>query len=276
MKLTTLAKVKRNRKRKMGDSGRNRAATLVAIPVFNEVRHVDEVLKAVRRYARDILVVDDGSTDGTREALGRHVDIRIVFHESNEGYGSSLMDAFRFARRHQFDWVITVDCDHQHEPSYIPHFYPEIDRDDVDIISGSRYLAAAEARSKAPAERIAINKEITRTLNENPGLELTDSFCGFKAYRTSAVAALDLTEKGYRFPLQLWIRAAHAGLKIREIPVPLIYHDPERNFAGRLEDPQYRFNYYIEIIEKELGCNVHQNLKRPLHTERTRRHFCKS
>lgn len=264
------------RKRKMGNSGRNHPATLVAIPVFDEAKYVDEVLKAVRRYAHDILVVDDGSTDGTHETLSGHPDVRTLFHESNEGYGSSLMDAFRFARRHEFDWVITVDCDHQHEPSYIPHFHSEIEKDDVDIISGSRYMTPTEPRSTAPAERIAINKKITRILNENLGLKLTDSFCGFKAYRTSAVGPLELTEKGYGFPLQFWIRAARAGLKIREIPVPLIYHDPNRNFAGCLEDPQYRFSYYIEIIERELGCNVGQNLKRPLHTERTRRHLCKS
>jgi dolichol-phosphate mannosyltransferase len=272
-----MARVKRlNRQPEMPDRDRRRFTTLVAVPVFNEVKYVDEVLKAVHRYAHDILVVDDGSTDGTREALGRHPDVQIIFHKSNEGYGRSLMDAFRFACHHEFDWVITVDCDHQHEPSYLPHFHLEIGKDDVDIISGSRYLAAAEPRSTAPAERIAINKEITRMLNENLGLKLTDSFCGFKAYRTRAVAALDLTEKGYRLPLQLWIRATRAGLKIREIPVPLIYHDPKRNFAGALEDPQYRFNYYIEIIEKELGCNVHKNLRRPFHTERTRRHLCKS
>ncbi|HUT31590.1 MAG TPA: glycosyltransferase family 2 protein [Sedimentisphaerales bacterium] len=244
----------------MANRGPNHAATLVAIPVFNEVKYVDEVLKAVRRYSHAILVVDDGSTDGTREALGEHADVQIVFHESNEGYGRSLIDAFHFARRHKFDWVITIDCDHQHEPSCIPQFYCEIKKDDADIISGSRYLDPAGPNSTVPAERIAINKKITRILNENLGLKLTDSFCGFKAYRTSDVAALDLTEKGYRFPLQLWIRAARARLKIREIPVPLIYHDPERNFAGVLEDPQYRFNYYMEIIEKELGYNVGQDI----------------
>jgi glycosyltransferase involved in cell wall biosynthesis len=261
----------------MANSGPTQATILVAMPVFNEVKYVDEVLKAVRRYSHAILVVDDGSTDGTREVLGKHADVEFILHESNAGYGRSLIDAFHFARRHEFDWVITVDCDHQHEPSYIPHFYLEIEKGDADIISGSRYLAPAGPNSpKAPADRAAINRRITQLLNDTLGLKLTDSFCGFKAYRTSTVAALDLTEKGYRFPLQLWIRAARAGLKVREIPVPLIYHDPNRNFAGALEDPQYRFNYYIEIVEKELGCNVDQDLTGPFHTARERRHLCKS
>jgi dolichol-phosphate mannosyltransferase len=185
------------------------------------------------------------------------------------------MDAFGFACRHNFDWVITIDCDHQHEPSCIPRFYSEIEKDDADIISGSRYLDAARPLT-APPERIAINKKVTRMLNESLGLSLTDSFCGFKAYRASSVTRLTLTETGYRFPLQLWIRAARAGLKIREIPVPLIYHDPDRNFAGVLEDPQYRFNYYMEIIEKELVRDVGQNATRPYHTQAGKRHICTS
>jgi dolichol-phosphate mannosyltransferase len=254
---------------------RRRFTTLVAIPVFNEIEYVDHVLKVVRGFSGNILVVDDGSTDGTSEALSRHSHIQIISHTENSGYGKSLMDAFDFASRHDFDWVITIDCDHQHEPSCIPRFYSEIEKDDADIISGSRYLDAARPLT-APAERMAINQKVTRMLNESLGLKLTDSFCGFKAYRTSSVTRLTLTETGYRFPLQLWIRAALAGLKIREIPVPLIYHDPDRNFAGVLEDPQYRFNYYMEIIEKELARDVSRNITGSWHTRAGERHICAS
>jgi dolichol-phosphate mannosyltransferase len=254
---------------------RRRFAALVAIPVFNEIKYVDHVLRAVGEFSSNILVVDDGSTDGTSEALSRHSHIQIISHTENSGYGKSLMDAFEFASLYSFDWVITIDCDHQHEPSCIPRFYSEIEKDDADIISGSRYLDAAE-RLTAPAERIAINKKVTEMLNESLGLRLTDSFCGFKACRTDSVMKLRLTETGYRFPLQLWILAARAGLKIREIPVPLIYHDPDRNFAGVLEDPQYRFNYYTEIIEEELARDVGQNVTRPYHTQAGKRHICTS
>jgi dolichol-phosphate mannosyltransferase len=260
----------------MPNGCRGRFATLVAIPVFNEIEYVDDVLRAVRRVSSNILVVDDGSTDGTSAVLRRHAYVQTICHKENMGYGKSLMDAFSFACRHNFDWVITIDCDHQHEPSCIPQFYCEIEKDDADIISGSRYLDAAGPDFTAPAERVAINKEVTQMLNDSLGLKLTDSFCGFKAYRTDSVMKLRLTEAGYRFPLQLWIRAARAGLRIREIPVPLIYHDPNRNFAGVLEDPQYRFSYYIEIIEKELARDVGQNVTRPYHTQAGKRHICTS
>jgi len=248
---------RRNRKTRRRSSCRGEAAALVAIPVFNEVRYVDDILKAVRRYSKNILVVDDGSTDGTSEAVRKHRCVQVIRHAKNSGYGQSLIDTFDFARRHKYDWVISLDCDHQHEPSYIPRFNREIDRDDADIVSGSRYLRKIRSGPVLPpAERVAINTRITAILNENPGLELTDSFCGFKAYRIAGVSRLELTEKGYGFPLQLWVQAGKAGLRIREIPVPLIYHDPRRKFCGVLENAQVRFNYYMEIIERELGGNV--------------------
>ena len=232
------------------------ASTLVAVPVFNEAGFIDDMLRQVLRYAENVLVIDDGSTDGTSAMLKRHPAIKVRSHSPQQGYGRSLIDAFAFAVANGFDWLITIDADHQHEPSYIPRFYEEIRKDNADIISGSRYLV--EARASAilpPAERAAINKEITQILNSGLNLHLTDAFCGFKAYRVKAIAQLHLTEDGYGLPLQLWVRAAAAGLKIREIPVPMIYHDPHRNFAGRFEDPVFRLNYYLATLEREVEQN---------------------
>lgn len=255
----------------------NTATVLVALPVFNEIKYVDDVLRAVCRYSNNILVVNDGSTDGTSNALKKHTYLQIISHKINTGYGQSLIDAFNFAYRCKFDWIITIDCDHQHEPSYIPHFYSEIRKNDADIISGSRYLCSIKLDSAPPpADRVAINKKITDILNKNLGISLTDSFCGFKAYRTKAVFGLKLTERGYGLPLQLWIRASRAGLRIHEIPVPLIYHDPRRNFQGILEDPQKRLNYYIEIIKRELGYNAGGNVTKPFYPSKEEHYLCKS
>ena len=238
------------------------ADVLIALPVFNELEYIDDVLRAVCEYANNILVVDDGSTDGSSELLNRHEYLHLISHKRNFGYGQCLIEAFDFANNHDFKWIITIDCDYQHEPSYIPHFYCEIEKDNADIISGSRYLRKMDSGFlPPPAERIAINRKITLFLNENLELNLTDAFCGFKAYRTSAISKLELTEKGYRMPLQLWIRACRAGLRIHEIPVPLVYHDPNRKFCGPLENPENRMNYYLEIIGRELGYNVSRNIE---------------
>lgn len=236
------------------------AETLVAIPVFNELKYLDRVLQMVRKYSGNILLVDDGSTDGTSRAVKKHKYLHTITHTDNKGYGRSLIDAINFACKKRFRWLITLDCDYQHEPSYIPSFYNELQEEDADIISGSRYLRPLNYGPAAPPkERVAINKQITNILNRNLGLRLTDAFCGFKALRTQSVFQLGLTEEGYGFPLQLWIRAARASLKIREIPVPLIYHDTGRNFNGCLKDPAKRLQYYLGIIEKEMKGNVRRD-----------------
>jgi glycosyltransferase involved in cell wall biosynthesis len=233
---------------------------LVAIPVYNEHKYVQDILVAVSNYAENILVVDDGSNDGAEKLLAECDYVNIITHQANEGYGKSLIDAFDFAQVNGFEWVITMDCDYQHQPACIPRFSAEIEKDDVDIISGSRYLQPRnQGTTKPPYERVAINRQITRILNEKLGLKLTDSFCGFKAYRTESLSNLDLTEKGYGLPLQLWIQAVRANLKIREIPVPLIYHDPKRRFSGLLEVPEYRMRYYMGVIQREFaknGCKI--------------------
>ena len=90
---------------------------LIAIPVFNERKYVEEVLHCKSAgHADDILLVDDGSTDGTADYLAGRSDIHLIRHSENRGYGQSLIDAFAWADSHGYDWVITMDCDEQHEP----------------------------------------------------------------------------------------------------------------------------------------------------------------
>ena len=226
---------------------------LVAIPTYNERDHVEEVVAAVRGYVSDVLVVDDGSTDGTRDLIRGIDGIDSVFHDANYGYGQALMTAFGHALCQEYDWLITIDCDHQHEPAYIPKFQEAIAADDADIISGTRYLQTFHNNGTAPADRRRINQIITETLNERLGTELTDSFCGFKAYRVEALTRLSLDVAGYAMPLQLWVQAVDRGLRIRELPVRLIYNDPNRQFGGGLDDPDARLKHYLEVFNQALS-----------------------
>ncbi|MEX2215458.1 MAG: glycosyltransferase family 2 protein [Phycisphaeraceae bacterium] len=237
--------------------------TLIAIPVYNEEKYVAKVLTEVRRYAHDILVIDDGSTDQTPLLLAQQ-PVDVIRHKQNHGYGRSLIDAFRWAActTCKYQWLITMDCDEQHEPASLPSFYEAIQHDDADIISGSRYLATngngdanqgSSSIGSPPADRRAINATITDTINRTLGLSLTDAFCGYKAYRVSAIRKLTLNEPGYAFPLQFWVQAAAADLRIREIPIRLIYNDPNRSFGGPLDDAEIRLGHYKEVFERELA-----------------------
>ncbi len=221
---------------------------LTALPVYNEAKHVTAVLDEVAKYATDVLVVDDGSTDGTRELLAQRDDIDIVLHEKNRGYGAALQTAFEYAILHRYDVIVTIDCDGQHEPQRIAQL--ACDCSEVEILSGSRYLDLDQSTEHVPTDRRQINQTITSELNERLGLNITDAFCGFKAYCTKALAKLDLTETGYAMPLELWVQAAKHGLRIREVPVPLIYLDEERSFGGALDAADLRLKYYREVIDR--------------------------
>lgn len=225
---------------------------LIAIPTFNEGRGVDTIIDSVKPFCRNILIVDDGSTDATPAILAQRDDIRVLRHPVNQGYGQSLIDVFTYADREGFDWVITMDADGQHEAESIPDFAEAIRTGDWDLISGSRYLAALSSDDLPPVERRNINHRITTILNNQFGLELTDSFCGFKAHRTSAMVNLGLTETGYAFPLQLWPRVWEQGLRMKEIAVRRIYNDPNRSFGSNLDDAEHRFAHYLQVLNTEL------------------------
>ena len=225
---------------------------LTALPVYNEASHVDAVLDEVVRYASDILVVDDGSTDGTAECLSARDDVFVVRHPENRGYGAALKTAFDYAIRFRYDVLVTIDCDGQHEPQRICQLVAACR--DADVVSGSRYLESSDAKSHAPAERRQINELITRELNQRLGLSLTDAFCGFKAYRVCALAELSITDPGYAMPLELWVQAAHLGLRIVEVPVPLIYLEEKRSFGGSLDDGVKRMEYYHQVLDRAIAA----------------------
>lgn len=225
---------------------------LTALPVYNEAAHVEDVLNEVSRYSREILVVDDGSTDGTGERLAARRDIHVVTHAANRGYGAGLRSAFEYAIRHRYDCLVTIDCDGQHAPQRIPSFVAACRR--ADIVSGSRYLKKFSGDSAPPEQRRWINRQITRELNALLGLRLTDAFCGFKAYRVEALRRLHLVEDGYAMPLELWVQAVAAELRIVELAVPLIYLEEERSFGGDLDDGATRLNYYQAVLERSLSA----------------------
>ena len=226
---------------------------LLAIPVYNEAPHLQRVLRQARPQTPHILVVDDGSTDRTPDILATPSGLHLMQHPSNRGYGHSLTDAFRFAIDGQFDWLITMDCDGQHQPAFLPKFMAAARSDRADLISGSRYLAAFAANTTPPPDRRWINARITALLNERLDLGITDAFCGFKAYRVARLPALSVTDPGYAMPLQTWVQIARARWRVAELPVPLIYHDPSRHFGGRLDDPATRYQHYLAVVEAELA-----------------------
>mgnify|MGYP002623356756 FL=1 len=227
---------------------------LTALPVYNEADTVNAVLDQVLQYSPHVLVVDDGSTDGTSELLAGRDDICIVRHDPNRGYGAALRTAFDYAKQHDYETLVTIDCDGQHEPQRIPGFVAARKEAEADIVSGSRYLKHFSGDSSPPPDRRRVNERITVEINDRLDLTLTDAFCGFKAYRVEALEQLQLTETGYAMPLELWVQAACQGLRIIEIAVPLIYLDESRSFGGALDDAVTRLEHYRDVLDKSIAA----------------------
>ena len=134
---------------------------------------------------------------------------------------------------------------------------------DADIVSGSRYLQSFPGDTSPPAERRRINQILTEELNRRLGLRLTDAFCGFKAYRVSAWRSCGLRRTGYAMPLEFWVQAAALGLKIVELPVPLIYLDEERSFGGALDNAETRLAVYRQVLDRAMAAVQQWSSGRP-------------
>jgi glycosyltransferase involved in cell wall biosynthesis len=232
---------------------------LTALPVYNEVKHVAAVLDEVLRYCRDVLVVDDGSRDGTAELLAARGDVNLATHGKNRGYGAALQTAFDYALSNGYDVLVTIDCDGQHQPCMIPPFIEKLKggiarAEEADIVSGSRYLKEFPGDSRPPEERRRINQLITDRVNRQLGLRLTDAFCGFKAYRVPMLGKFHLTETGYAMPLEFWVQAVALGLTIVEMPVRLIYLDEARSFGGSLDHAETRLKVYDEVLDRAMAA----------------------
>jgi len=238
----------------------NRTESVILIPIYNEQKHIFNVLREVRKFSQnDIIIINDGSTDESQiivEEISSCAKLKgniiILNHLKNEGYGKSLVDGINYAQNNKYKYLLTLDCDEQHEPELIPQFYKEIKRGEYDIISGSRYLSLQKQINSPPEDRYKINRKITGLINNITDYSLTDSFCGFKVYRVESFKNLKLTEKGYGFPLQLWIQANKNNLKVKELAVSMIYMDKNRTFGNRLDNPETRLKYYIKIINREV------------------------
>ncbi len=236
------------------------SALLVLVPVFNEGPHVKEILTDIRRYtAADILVVNDGSTDDSLARIKESDVTHIINHEQNLGPGGALMSGFRFATERSYRVLVTMDADGQHEARDIPRFLEAIEG--VDLVVGSRYRPDSERRSVPPKHRAWASGVLTRLVRRYTSYDITDCASGFRAYKVSALRKLNLTEKGYAWPFQLWIQAARAGLRVREIPIALIYFQSAEDAQAESRLIKKTVGYCRWVMQREMRAGE-QNLWR--------------
>jgi glycosyltransferase involved in cell wall biosynthesis len=193
----------------------------VVIPCYNEVSTIEDILDAVRASEirdKEIVVVDDASTDGTRERLLAHEGdpgLRVIFHERNQGKGAALRTGFRAATG---DVVIVQDADLEYDPKEYPKLLAPIRAGKADVVYGSRF-AGGESHRVLYFWHYAANKLLTLFSNMFTNLNLTDMETCYKAFRREVIQKIDLREDRFGFEPEVTAKVARMGCRIYEVGI---------------------------------------------------------
>ncbi|MDR7485315.1 MAG: glycosyltransferase family 2 protein [Armatimonadota bacterium] len=193
----------------------------VVIPVYNERGTIEEVLRRVRAVGvhSEIIVVDDGSTDGTREVLRRLCEhaspdhTRILFQATNRGKGASVRRAFREARGRI---VLIQDADLEYDPADYPRLLQPILSGDADVVFGSRLRRLGHSGSIG---QVLGNRILTYLSNLLTGLGLADVYVGYKVFRREVLEQIRLREDRFGFEAEVTAKVARGGWRVRQVPV---------------------------------------------------------
>ncbi|MBP5570077.1 MAG: glycosyltransferase family 2 protein [Prevotella sp.] len=202
------------------DSRADNKRLCVIIPTYNNVRTIRQVVTDVRQYCSQVIVVDDGSTDGTSAELSSLSElITIVTCQPNGGKGHALVAGFRTAREMRFTHAITIDADGQHFADDIPSFISLLDTHADAIIVGTRNLT----EENMPRGNTFANRFSNFWFRLQTGIDLQDTQSGYRLYPLGALRGLGLITSRYEAELELLVFAAWAGTSIASVPVKVYY-----------------------------------------------------
>jgi glycosyltransferase involved in cell wall biosynthesis len=195
----------------------------IVMPVYNESASIREILKRVQAlpHAKEIIVVDDGSLDGTRDILRTLAggEVRVFFHATNRGKGAALRTGFAHVRG---DVVVVQDADLEYNPRDIPALLAPIERGDADVVFGSRFLGGPHRVLNF--WHYVGNRVLTLLSNMCTNLNLTDMETGYKIFRTEVLKQVDIECDRFGFEPEITAKIARLRCRIYEQPI---------SYAGR-------------------------------------------
>ena len=204
---------------------------IAAIPCLNEEQFIGDIVTRARAFADMVIVIDDGSTDNTAEAAEK-AGAKVIKHKARRGAGVATRAAFEAAKKYDADVLVTLDGDGQHNPDEIPQVLAPILRGEADLVIGSRFLQPNLNQSQpistslkhVPKYRKFGIDVITWLYNFGSKIKVSDSQSCFRAHSRRLIEAINITENGFGFSVQVLIQARRKNFVIREVPVSCIYH----------------------------------------------------
>lgn len=211
------------------EGGRHRDGALVIVPTYNECENIARLIDAVLSQdpRLEILVVDDGSPDGTAEIvegiMARNSRVHIHRRPRKMGLGTAYVAGFRWALERDYGYVFEMDADFSHDPGHLPEFLRTVEG--ADLVLGSRYREGKVTVVNWPIARLILSYFANVYARFVTGLPLWDATGGFKCFRRSVLESIDLSKvvsNGYAFQIEMSFRAWKKGFHIIEIPIVFV------------------------------------------------------
>lgn len=211
-----------------------RPKVLAAIPCFNEQNFIGDVVTRARKYVDKVIVIDDGSTDDTAK-VAQTAGAEVIRHETRKGAGAATKSGFEAARRSNADILVTLDGDGQHNPDDIPQLLAPILNNEADLVIGSRFLPPTQQTQQTlrtqgtpqtpiPRYRKFGIDVITWLYNLGSEVKVSDSQSCFRAHSRRLIDAINITEDGFGFSVQVLIQVRRKSFTIKEVPISCLYH----------------------------------------------------
>ena len=202
---------------------------LVIVPTYNERENIIKLIEAVQAQSPilDVLVVDDGSPDGT----GALVDVRaatdsrvhVIHRERKLGLGTAYVAGFRWALQREYEYIFEMDADFSHDPQHLPEFLENVRN--ADLVIGSRYRDGRVTVVNWPIGRLLLSYFANVYARFVNGLHIFDSTAGYKVFRRKVLEAIDLDDvrsNGYAFQIEMHFRTWKKGFRMIEIPIVFV------------------------------------------------------
>jgi len=196
-----------------------RPKVIAAIPCFNTESFIADVVSRARKYVDQVIVINDGSHDGTAEAA-RAAGALIINHHTNRGYGEAVRSCFKAAKVNAVDILVIIDGDGQHNPDEIPSLLAPLVKGEADLVIGSRFLTN---EVDIPRYRKLGIRVITFLFNLGSRNKVTDTQSGFRSYSRKIFEFISLSEKGMSVSIETLEKARRRGDVIKEVPVSCQY-----------------------------------------------------
>lgn len=188
------------------------------IPALNEARTIAEVVTGLRPHVARVIVVDDGSTDGTAEQA-RKAGAEVLRHEANRGKGHAVRTGLARALESDATHVLLIDGDMQHRPDEAVRLLDAADETGADVVLGERQFC----RDDMPASRYHANRIGSRVLSWFVGVPLRDTQCGFRVFRAEVLRPLVLHASGYEIETEMLVKVRRRGARLTSVPITAVY-----------------------------------------------------